>query len=137
MKILKRGLLVLSLGLMTPFLASTHATVYKNPVDLTPTAVQQSGATYGPNVVTENNSTSNTSRPTSIVTRQASADTLYTEPAIDNKGLFTNMPEQQAQQVASNSSNLGAWIILLLTVLLIGGSLYVARRGESDAKRPL
>jgi hypothetical protein len=48
----KTALFAFALGLMPALASQAHAYVLVNPADLSPTAIQQSGATYGPNVYT-------------------------------------------------------------------------------------
>jgi cobalamin biosynthesis Mg chelatase CobN len=52
MKIMKFTVALVGFGMLAQSGMQSQAYVLKNPVDLTPTAVQNSGATYGSNVVT-------------------------------------------------------------------------------------
>jgi hypothetical protein len=94
MKITQWNTLALTVIFLAQPLVSAHAYILKNPVDLSPTALQNSGATYGPNVVTNLSGTKSNQNEavteSEMVTfdempAQVSArDAIITDPVTDN-----------------------------------------------------
>jgi cobalamin biosynthesis Mg chelatase CobN len=127
-----------------------HAVVVVNPVDLTPTAMQASGAKYGSNVVTHlpkdaktnsdvNETTTTTSTTdgnlvnrtrTEITTTRSSADATNEESAaLANNAALTQSIDQQAQQQQMEPGHSAFfWTILALALVVVGLGVYAAKK---------
>jgi cobalamin biosynthesis Mg chelatase CobN len=146
MKFTNLSMLALSLVLSSQIFVSAQAAVNVSREDKSPTALQNSGATYDENNTVNAKVGILNQRPTDVrndhsvgnarTVTDTRANIVNSNPTeLRSSGVAMNTFRAQEQQQVSDTHSSAPWLLLLFAAIVVGAIYYMFKRRDQPAKR--